>query len=797
MSENFEFKDDVYVHIDDEFKQIQQCPGMYISSRGSEGALHLFKEIVNNSIDESTNINSPCDKIEITFDEKNQHFVVADNGRGIPFEKMVEVCTEKHSSTKYDRQNNVYSAGCNGVGLKVTIAFSHIFSMQSYRGQQSKLLKFVDCKMSEEEPEKLKKSDHGLVINFVPSQEYLGVTSVKSDDCIEWLRHMSYVMPENLTISYHDVSNTDEKTVTRKFKRQGLAKNVEFLSSNLEFDPINISYSDGDENGSLKLQMSFSYDKSLDEELIDSYANYVWTFGGGYHVTTCRSAICDFMVKAARNADPNSKYPVNAQDVRKGLILCINCNWASLVLGGQHKSTVESEEIDDLGRKGIMKALSEFFSVNNGLLNKLIAYYRQMAKIRLEAYKIKGLKPPKAMTVYDEAEIRGFTPVADSNRKGYKELIITEGESAAGAIIAARNPYYQAVYHTQGVMTNCCDIPLKKILESRVPRDLSRILGVEPGKNFDINNLRYNKIIFLQDADADGKNIRSLASTFLIVWMPQLIEEGRLYAGVPPLYTLSDKAMKKYGVTKGFLFDKHEYFRLFSDIIAKNIELYLVDSDEKSLIPQNKTQVKVFLEMNKKYLDLLEQLSLTREACDTRVIETVCNAVYKFGLGSNKMISYLREELPEMKYDRENKSLVGSYDMEHNGLIIDEGFMTYAEKFLEVFEQNPSMYVVYKNRNDKNDSPIRTTIGEFLKDIMNRYDIDVSQRFKGLGEAESKLLFWTTLNPKVRKLVRLTMEDREKVLETVNALHGAGPKNAERRRDLLERADISDDDIDN
>lgn len=475
--------------------------------------------------------------------------------------------------------------------------------------------------------------------------------------------------------------------------------------------------------------------------------------------------------------------------------MAIDCKWSQVILGGQHKSTVESEEIDDIGRKGITNALNEFFSVNQALLNKLISYYRQMAKIRLESNKIKGIKPPKAMTIYDEADIQGFTPLADSNKKGYKELIITEGESAAGAIIAARNPFYQAVYHTQGVMKNCTEISLQEVMKSRVPRDLAKILGVEPGPNFDINNLRYNKIIFMQDADADGKNIRSLASAYLIMWMPQLIEEGRLYAGVPPLYTLSDKAIKKHNVEKGFLFDKHEFFKLFNEIIAKNIDLWLFDEDEKTLVPQSKSQIKMFLDKNKNYLDLLEELSNTKEACDTKIIEHICNAIVKYGLGTEEMVKYLNQALPEMTYDNESMSLIGSFETAHYGLIIDERFIQTAEKFLEVFENNSSMWVCFKNKNSSNDEVVKTTIGEFFKDILNRYNIDVSQRFKGLGEAKAELLFWTTLNPKVRKLIRLTMEDRNKVLETVKVLHGS--KTSELKRQMLDRAVITDDDIDN
>ena len=131
----------------------------------------------------------------------------------------------------------------------------------------------------------------------------------------------------------------------------------------------------------------------------------------------------------------------------------------------------------------------------------------------------------------------------------------------------------------------------------------------------------------------------------------------------------------------------------------------------------------------------------------------------------------------------------------HYGLIIDERFIQTAEKFLEVFENNSSMWVCFKNKNSSNDEVVKTTIGEFFKDILNRYNIDVSQRFKGLGEAKAELLFWTTLNPKVRKLIRLTMEDRNKVLETVKVLHGS--KTSELKRQMLDRAVITDDDIDN
>ena len=793
-----QFIDDHYEHIENELEQIQKCAGMYISTLGTEGALHLFKEIVNNSIDEANNIMSPCDKIDIYFNEANQHFIVEDNGRGIKHDKMVEFCTEKHTSTKYDRTNNHYSAGCFGVGMKVTNAYSRVFSMKSYREGKSKLIKFVNCELTEYPEQKIKSDKHGLVINFIPSEEILGPVHVTEDMCIEWLRHMSYDMPENLTITFFAMGDDDKIKYHRVFTYVGLEANVKFLAvSKLEFEPININWAESEESGSLILKMSFSYDKSVEEEVNDSYCNFVWTFEGGYHLTTCRGALCDFMVKAARMADPDSKYPVTAADVRKGLVLSVGCKWGSVVLAGQHKSSVTSKEIDELGRKGIYGAIADFFANNNAILNKLISYYRQMSKIRLAAIQMKGIKPPKPLSVFDESEIERYIPLADSNKKGYRELIITEGKSAAGAINKTVNHEYQAIYHTQGVLKNTAELTVPQMMKSAIPRELSQILGIEPGKPFDINNFKWNKIIFLQDADADGKNIRSLVSTNLVTWYPQLIEEGRLYAGMPPLYVFPDNLVKKYNMKKNFYYDKKEFQREYNDIVARNIRFWIID-EEGNAVEQTKREVISFLDMNKRYYEYLLKLAKTREACDPTLIEYVCDAVLRYGLDTPELEEELHAKLPEMKYDKENRSLVGAYESEQYGLIIDEGFLVFARDFLDVMSKNESIYVAFCNKNaDEKDMPQPITIGQFFNQIGAAFNITAEQRFKGLGEAEAMLMFATSLNPKTRKLIRLTMEDRDKALETVFILHGKGDKPREARRKLIREAEITIDDLDN
>lgn len=798
------FIDDEYQHIESELEQIQRCPGMYISSKGTEGAFHLLKEIAGNSIDEAENINSPCNRVDIYIDEEFQHMIVEDNGRGIPFDKIVPAATEKHTGTKFARENNRYSAGCFGVGLKVTNAFSHVLTIDSYRDGQHKLVKFIDCVLEDHDPEPIKGNKHGLVINCYPSTKLLGPINVTEDMCIEWLRRISYIMPEHLTIGFYAMEGDCEKIkYSREYRYEGLEANVKFLAvSNLEFEPVTINWSETDDwkdydeeaaKGCLRISMSFSYDKAVEDEATDSYCNGVWTYEGGVHLNMCRSALCDYIVKAARQSDPDSKYPVTANDVRKGLVMAVNCDWEKAILSGQHKSSVASKEIEEIGRKGLMKAVGEFFGANGSLLNKIIAYCRQMAKIRLAALQEKGLKPPKAMTIYDEAEIEGYIPLTDSNKKGYRELFITEGDSASGAVVKSINPNFQAIFHTRGPLTNTLDMAPAALMKSTKPRDLARIIGVEPGKPFDINNVKWNKIILLQDADADGMNIRSLTTLYILIHMPQLIEEGRLYAGMPPLYLFDDATVKKRGLKRNYLYNKKEFNMLYNNIVASDIKFWIVDNNDE-IIQMSKTETISFLEMNKYYYNLLEMLS-GREACDPHIIEHVCNAITKYGMGTPEMIEYLKKHLPEMTYDEEEKSLSGSYYGKNYGLIIDNSFITIAKEFLRVFTQNPSMYVIYRNKNkDSDDIPEKVSIGDFFKNIYHDYDINAEQRFKGLGEADSMLLFETTLNPKTRKLVRLTMDDRDRAIQTMRLLHG---KDAAAKRELLMAADIDDDDIDN
>jgi DNA gyrase/topoisomerase IV subunit B len=221
------------------------------------------------------------------------------------------------------------------------------------------------------------------------------------------------------------------------------------------------------------------------------------------------------------------------------------------------------------------------------------------------------------MSLYDEADIKKYAPISERNKKDYCELIITEGDSASGAIKQTRHPYYQALYTTGGVFSNVMEMSLQEIVKKAVPAELIKILGCGIGPQFNINNLRWNKVILAMDADPDGNFIKSLTSAFIIITMPELIEDGRLYSAKPPLYTISPAAAKKYKASKTYLYDKREYAAFENSIISKNVDMAIAGN--VLTVPQKIE----WLNINATYLDELKHLE-NATACDPTILEYVC-----------------------------------------------------------------------------------------------------------------------------------------------------------------------------
>lgn len=790
---NVKVIDDEYQEVTNEFDQIRKFLGMYISKSGTEGALHLVKEIFNNACDECVNPVSFADKIDVTFDEEEGSISITDNGRGIPFEKLKDACIKKHVTTKVNREPWMKGlAGRNGVGMTATVALSSYFSITSYRGFEKKCLEFFNGELKEHPIEKIKKEEHGLSVKFIPSEKYLcHEINITTDMVEDYFRHMSYILPENVTVRLYEHTK-DGMNPMRKYTFQDISENVKYISSTLEFSPVEVRSS----NENFDLWIAFSYDKMLDDMTIESYCNSIVTTEGGTHEIAAQRAICDYFVREAKIIDPNNKFEISYEDCKKGLVLVVNCRHMDPAFEGQHKSKVSNDDIVKVGKNELQNALGQYFNTNSGLLRKILGYLRQMSRIRLESHKIKGLPGKKNTTFLDDAEYGvKFKNVSYPNSHGYKELFITEGDSAYGAINNVRDARYQATFALTGVTNNVHGISLVQLQNKEVFCKLIKVLGCGIGKDFDITKLRWNKIIIATDADIDGSNITSLLCDFFLCFMKPLITEGKVYKLVPPLYLLDKNSIKKFYSGPEWIFDKKDLYTLFHTIISNNTDIQVEDSD-KSLISLNKISKMKWLDMNSEYLIELQNLS-KRTACNTTVLETVC--WYKLLIPNNEydFKKAIEKEFDEVTYDISDKSLYGSYKGEFVSLIADKLFMKISQRFIAILSQNPGLYICCKNKNDPDDKYDRMTIGDFLTLMNAKYDIKIEQRYKGLGESDGNVLFETSLNPKVRKLIRFSIDNIKETMQTFELLHGKNEKMREKRRELLEEANISYTDIDN
>lgn len=621
------------------------------------------------------------------------------------------------------------------VGMTVTAALTDYMSLVTYRGDHTKKIELIDGNLKEFPVKARKKGEpeHGLTVTLVPSEKYLGEIHLTNDLVEDFIRHMSYIMPEGVDI---ELVTEDEKMKlhTTKYKALTLSDNLNYLSSSLEFPPIEMKVVTDD----FDLSMAFSYDKTLDDTLCESYANYVITTEGGTHEVAAQRAICEFFAREAKKADANSKYEVTYDDCKKGLCYVVNVEHYKPEFEGQHKSKISNKDIITNGKKPLMDALYNYFSINPSALKKIIAYLRAISKIRQEAHKIKGVSNKKPSTFLDDAEMKGFYNISDRRFNGYTELYIAEGDSAVSALLGCRNPKYQALFGIMGVIDNTHDLTLTQLLQKPVFKNLVKILGCGIGKDFDITKLKFNKIIISTDSDVDGSNIMSLILCFIFIFLPELIIQGKVYRAMPPLYLLDKKSLKKYN-GREWLYDKKEYYSLYNTIIASNTTIAYEEPsarDKNTRSKKSSKDVRVlskkekieWLELNSEYT--LELNNLAKKAyCANYILEYVCWDLILTGENEKKFKTMIEQQFPEMTYDLYNHSLTGSWNGEHFSLICDRLFVKSAKRFITLLSSNPSLFIYCGNKEGENMEEM--TIGQFYDLMYNRHGLSILQRFKG------------------------------------------------------------------
>lgn len=751
------FKDDDIRVIEDDLERLRERTTVYISYKGDKGALHLCKELINNAIDEAMSPKSPCKNIQIVFNEKENRLTVSDDGRGIPFQHIIDVVTKLQSSSNFGKTKEgaevSLKAGENGIGLTAINALSEFLTIIVTREGKRGTFNFVDGRLQGEPIyEQADPNEHGTTAIFVPSEKYLGPCHIKEADLFSWLSLISHFVPSSKTIYYTPIKKkgVEKKTIKLKYANGP----VKLLESNMK-KPL-LSTTMNFKSANPNVQVCFNYDEadSTDGYNTISFCNWVNTIQHGEHVSGAKTGYCQAMMKIVptyMTENEKKKWNITFEDIRLGLCTEIFLFHNDPQFTGQTKECVGNRDIFKDVRDAVYKATMAYMKDNAAEAKKISNYIKKNARARLEVSKIRK-SDYKAMDSFEESVMSGYSPAIG---KGYKELYIVEGDSAKGGVTGVRDAMTQAVFKIKGNPKNTYGIKLAEVLQNAEFKTLIKIIGTGIGKDFNLAQSKFDKIIIFVDSDIDGFNMTSLLSTFFLCFMPELVKAGMLYKAKAPLYILKDSKNK-------YILSKVEYYKIFADKVIENTTL--IDSKGKKL---SKEDMYTLIDSNKDYLLELEPLTQYFYTNPELIEFTLLYAP------SPKFNYVLKKRFPELTYDEATNVIQGSIDGVYQYLVADQAFFDKCERLTKLIKDVNKSDIYYTM--ESNGYKSLTSLGMFFKNT-KKYLPEIEDRIKGLGELDGEVMWETTLNPANRELIRLTIDDLERDLNTVKVLHGPDSK---------------------
>ena len=546
---------------------VRKRPGMYIGSVTTKGLNHLIYEIVDNSVDE--HLAGACDTIWVTL-EKDGSCTVEDNGRGIPVGMHAKgvsaarvVFSTLHAGGKFD--NSVYktSGGLHGVGSSVVNALSTYMDVQISRDgyiHHDRYEKGVPTVELENGllPTIGKTKKTGTKINFLPDPEIFEKTRFKEDEIKNRLKETAYLNP-NLTIIFEDKRAAETEHI-EYHEPEGIIGFVKDLNKNIE-KLHDVIYFSGESEG-IKVEAAFQYTSEFHENIL-GFCNNIYNSEGGAHITGFKTAFTGIINSYARELGilKEKDANFNGADVRNGMTAVISVKHPDPRFEGQTKTKLDNQDANRATAKVTNDEVPLFFDKNLEILKTVISCAEKAAKIRKAEEKAKTNLLTKQKFSFDS---NGKLANCESRDASKCEIFIVEGDSAGGSAKMARNRMYQAIMPIRGKILNVEKASIDKVLANAEIKTMINAFGCGfsegYGNDFDIEKLRYDKIIIMADADVDGAHISTLLLTLFFRFMPQLILEGHVYVAMPPLYKVipqrgaeeylyDDAALEKYRKT--------------------------------------------------------------------------------------------------------------------------------------------------------------------------------------------------------------------------------------------------------
>ena len=554
MANSYDSKDIVVL---EGLDAVRLRPGMYVGSTGSKGVHHILWEIVDNSMDEIAN--GFGGKITVTL-HTDGSATVEDDGRGIPVSihptlkksGLEVVFTKLHAGGKFDNSNYAYSGGLHGVGAAVTNALSSSLEVTVSRDKKIYNMTFAAVEDGEGKVRggvvvkpltEIGKTDKtGTKITFKPDERIFLKNTFIADVIRKRLKELAF-LNKGIEIVFTD--EADGVPHVYHFEK-GLGDFIEYLNeskTSLFKNPICL---DG-ENGSLKLSLAIQYTDSYTESIF-SYVNNIPTSEGGTHETGFKMALTKSMNKIARKLGllKEKEADLMGEDYREGISAVLSIKMTNIEFEGQTKTKLGNPEVKIQVENIVNNGLNEFFSKkeNQKTAEIILEKAKGAARVRLAAKKAKELTRQK--NAIESSSLIGKLASCSGRKPEQNEIFIVEGDSAGGSAKQARDRSFQAILPLRGKPLNAEKKRLDQVLANEEIRTIIAALGTGVGEDFDISSLKYHKVIILSDADQDGAHIRAILLTFFFRYMKELINNGNVYIGLPPLYKVSKKDRVEY-----------------------------------------------------------------------------------------------------------------------------------------------------------------------------------------------------------------------------------------------------------
>lgn len=729
---------------------VRKRPGMYIGDTNIGGLHHLIYEVIDNSIDEA--MAGFCDDIEVEITNEGS-VIISDNGRGIPVdihptEKIpaaTVVLTVLHAGGKFDKDSYKVSGGLHGVGISVVNALSKklILTIKKdgnvYRQEFAKGIPTTNLEI-------VKTTNRsGTTIEFWPDETIFETTNFEKKILITRFKELAYLNPKIVINLKDQRDGTKEKFhfeggldqfVNDLNKKDVVAKSV-FFSESVE---------------DLEIDFALLYNTSYEEKVF-SFVNNIKTPEGGTHEAGFRGgltrAITTYITENASAREKDMK--ILGEDVREGLIAIVSVKVPEPQFEGQTKGKLGSSYVRPLVQKMVFENLAKYFEENPNEAKAIMAKALMAARGREAAKRARDLTRKKDN--FSVGTLPGKLADCQSKDPEISEIYLVEGDSAGGSAKQGRDRVFQAILPLRGKILNVEKARIDRILSSEEIKNMITAFGCGIGEEFDIEKLRYHKIIIMTDADVDGSHIQTLLLTFFFRFLKPLVEGGYIYLAQPPLFRY------KKGKKEIYLKDEKALneFLIETGIEGVNFE----GIGNKDLIS--------YLKLVARYRSLLNELQ-KRYSVITAIRYMIENEDLA-GYENNKIYEILKNYLESKGYNilnaYVNENSVQIYVQTESGLeeiVIDDNLF---ENY--IFEEAIYVYRQISQREFNFGRDFIEVLDEIEKNAKKGAYI---QRYKGLGEMNPEQLWETTMSPENRNLFQIKIEDAQSASDTFNLFMG-------------------------